>query len=198
MTRKEILLLAAVLAKEEDDIVSLAHEIADFLLVDEEENGEEELPQKAPFIPTKIEDRVKGRMWNMPEELNIPPRESAAEIAKKNAERVKEIIEKIANDDKDEFYVDPKRVPTEWEIGLMQIPGKKLHTGVLLREPENKKPEKNRSPWKKEDLEHLDEMLKAGSSFKEIAINLKRSEKAIETVVQKLASGYPVGRRADK
>jgi len=178
MTRKEILLLAAVLAQEDDDIVSLAHEIADFLLVDEEEIKEEEPPQK-PVAPSKIEDRVKGRMWNMPEEFNVPPREHPLEKAKK-------IMERIGKPVKDEFYIDPKKEPAGWSSQWITVP-----TGI-------KKPEKNKSPWTKEDLGKLDEMLKAGSSFAEIAINLKRSEKAVETVVQKLAAGYPVGRKADK
>lgn len=191
MTRKEILMLAILMAKETDDLIFLAYEIVDFFNEKEQEDEEEE--EEDAGIEKKVMDALG---------FKNPAKQfaEAAEYIKKEREnarkRVEEIMNEIGESDFDEFHIDRNRLPAGWDLAWTTRLAKQpiLHA----REATKKLPEKNRSPWTKEDLGKLDEMLKAGSSFAEIAINLKRSEKAVETVVQKLAAGYPVGRKADK
>lgn len=116
------------------------------------------------------------------------------EAAMKRTEEVMQHIAEAKNDPLDEFYIDPNRVPDGWTLEWKTIPKEQVKMILHAREAEEKKPKRNRAIWGQEELHQLDQMLTAGSSFKEIAINLDRSEKAIQSVVRKIAAGYPIGR----
>lgn len=116
------------------------------------------------------------------------------EAAMKRTEEVMGRIAEAKNDPSDEFFVDPNRVPDSWTLEWKTIPKEQVRMILHAREAEEKKPKRNRAIWGQEELHQLDQMLTAGSSFKEIAINLNRSEKAIQSVVRKIAAGYPIGR----
>lgn len=185
MTREEILKLAASCVNSGEDVITLAYEMLEFL------EGEEE--QEENDIGQKI---LNAFGFTNPEKQFAEAAEYIKQERESAEKRVEEIMNEIGESDFSEFHVDRNRLPDGWDLAWNTRLAKQpiLHA----REATKKLPEKNRSPWTKEDLGKLDEMLEAGSSFAEIAINLKRSEKAVETVVRKLAGGYPVGRKADK
>ena len=125
------------------------------------------------------------------------PKQSAIanyEAAMKRTEEVMGRIAEAKNDPSDEFYIDRSKVVGGWDMEWKTIPREQVKMILHAREAEEKKPKRNRAIWGQEELHQLDQMLTVGSSFKEIAINLDRSEKAIESVVRKIAAGYPIGR----
>lgn len=188
MTREEILKLAASCVNSGEDVITLAYEMLEFLEGEEEQEEDEENDMGQKIL--------NAFGFTNPAKQFAEAAEYIKEERENARKRVEEIMNEIGESDFSEFHVDRNRLPDGWDLAWNTWLAKQpiLHA----REATKKLPEKNKSPWTKEDLEQLDEMLKAGSSFAEIAINLKRSEKAVETVVRKLAGGYPVGRKADK
>lgn len=194
MTRKEILLLAAIIAKEEDNIIALAEEIADFLMMDEIEEEEPAPKNNTPKKPeslSEIKDPVKNRMWNMPEDLNVPPREAE--------ERMREIMGKIGKADKSEFYVDPQKAPTGWSVEWKTVSVPRTPMVLYARETKSKKPRKSPTPpkiippnhrnhWSDEDKIKTAEMVEKAETEEElnrIAVEIGRTERALREAIFK-------------
>ena len=115
------------------------------------------------------------------------------EAAMKRTEEVMQHIAEAKNDPLDEFYIDPNRVPDNWTLEWKTIPKEQVKMILHAREAENKKPKRNRAIWGQEELHQLDQMLTVGSSFKEIAINLDRSEKALRASYARLPQAIRLG-----
>jgi hypothetical protein len=61
-------------------------------------------------------------------------------------------------------------------------------------QPAAHKPKHNRQPWKVEQLAQLDDLLKAGKTPAQIAVQLSRSEKAVLSAIYRVKTGeYFVG-----